>query len=129
MGRGKALSLDIKYQIKALLEQNCLTQREIAKIFKCSQSAIKNIYKNLKNNQPLCPKYSGIPRKTSRREDRKIISTVINDRRAPLHVIQTNLIDSGVLVSRSTVRRRLKDAKLVGRRPAKKFKLTPSMIA
>lgn len=127
-GCGKQHTMGQKLQIKVLLEETAMTQRQLAETFNCSQSAIKNLAKKLKSDSPLMSRYRGRRRITTQREDRKIISTTLRLRRKPLSVIHDNILASGVQASKRTIKRRLKEKNSLGRRPAIKHKLTPAMI-
>jgi len=128
MVRKGTLSLATRLQIKVLLEETTMTQRDIANKFNCSQSTIRNIKKRICNQQTLQSNYQGRARKTSPREDRAIIKTALEMRRKPVAQIHSNIVALGVNVSSRTVRRRLKEANITAHRPAIKHKLTPCMI-
>ena len=128
MGRKGTLSLTTRSQIKVLLEETTMTQREIARKFNCSQSAIKNVKKMTCREQPLQSYYRGRSRITSAREDRLITRTGLQLRRQPIAEIHSKVVASGVNVSPRTVRRRMREANITAHRPAIKHKLTPIMI-
>lgn len=104
MGRRQTLRLSTRLQIKVLIEETAMTQREIAKKFNISQSAVKNVNKMIKNQQLLESQYQGRARKTTARDDRTIINTAIRLRRKPIKEIHSNIVASGVKVSTRTVR-------------------------
>ena len=75
--RKGTLSLATILQIKVLLEETTMTQRDIANKFNYSQSTFRNIKKMICNQQTLMSNYQGQVWKTSRRKNREIIKTAL----------------------------------------------------
>lgn len=112
-------------QVDALLQQG-ISQREVARRLNLSQSAVSRVYRRFQETGS----YSRRPdtsrrRLTSERDDRFIVSTSLRNRHLTGVSVQQQLREvRGVSVSQWTVRRRLREANLIPRRPARGPKLT-----
>ena len=106
------------------------TQREIAKICKVSQRAVCNILKLKKFTGFVSPKRRGRcgrKRKTSARDDRKILSESVKyPRKTSDQINQSVTLMNNV--SARTIRRRLFSCGRIARRPVKKQLLTAAMM-
>lgn len=109
-----------------LLIQQGLSQREVARRLNLSQSAVSRVYRRFQDTNS----YSRRPdnsrrRRTSERDDRFIVSTSLRNRHLTGVAVQQRLREvRGVAVSQWTVRRRLNEANLTPKRPARGPKLT-----
>lgn len=131
MGKRKDLCAIKVGEISGMLRAQNHTQREIARICGVSQSSVRNISLKMQSEADFSSKRKGRcgrNRITTKREDRFIRNTVTENRKLPINAI-TNLVkDANINVSQRTVRRRAREENLLGRKPARKPKLTPAMI-
>lgn len=131
MGKRKDLSAIKIGEISGMLRAKNHTQREIARICHVSQTSVWTISQKMQSEANLTSKRKGRcgrHRITTKRDDRKIRNIVCENRKLPVNAI-TNLVnDANIKVSRRTVRRRMREENLLGRKPARKPKLTPAMI-
>lgn len=131
MGKGKDLSPRKKGQIRVLLENSSLKQKEIAKKLDISVQTVSKIKKTLDSGGLLDSSRigkCGRKKKTTPRIDRKIKLMALNDRRTSCKRIAMNLAEDGIQVSPRTVNNRLLDAGLKAYRPRKKPLLTKKML-
>lgn len=131
MGKQKDLSAIKIGEISGMLRAKSHTQREIAQICHVSQSSVRNINQKMQSEANLNSKRKGRcgrNRITTKRDDRCIRNIVCENRKLPLNAITKLVKDANIKVSQRTVRRRLREENLLGRRPARKPKLTPAMI-
>jgi transposase len=131
MGKRSDISPRKKGQIRVLLEETSLTQKEIAKKLKVSPQLVNIISKKLHNRQSISPKRKGScgrKRLSTARDDRKLIGLCLKNRKATTRQLAIDWANSGVAASRRTVCRRLFTAGLKSRRPRKKSLLTPAMV-
>lgn len=107
------------------LSEERVTQKEIARRVRCSQSCVSKIIKrNKEQGSPSVQARSGRPRKTTKAMDRRIVRECQKNRQSTSTEIRNQLL---VPVSTSTVRRRLIAVGLRARRPKKKPLLTSKM--
>lgn len=130
MGRSKDISSPTRKVIMQLFKAGQHSNRKIAKLVKVSASTVdreaRNVSRTSASRQSKrinCRR----ERLTTPRDDRKIVNTAVLHRRASARAITKILEDSGIKLSTVTVRRRLREAGLKCRRPAKKPRLTPRM--
>lgn len=130
MGRKADISPTKKASISTLLQLGQHSAREIARREGVSHPVVLKLAKNMKENIPIeenkrrnCRR----PRKTTSREDRKILSTALQHRRLPAREIKKELEASGINLSLRTLGRRFSENNLKCRRPVKKPRLTPRM--
>jgi transposase len=131
MGKRSDISPRKKGQIRVLLEETSLTQREIAKKLQVSPQLVNTISKSLGRGLSISPKRKGAcgrKRLSTARDDRKLIALCVGNRKATTRQLAFDWTMSGVAASRRTVSRRLFASGLKSRRPRKKPLLTPSMI-
>lgn len=130
MAKRKELSEDVK---KIIIDQCRKGKKvsEIAKILNISWSTVKYVINTWKSTGTVSYKSRcGRPRKTTTRTDRKIVNTVLKDRRISLPKLGSKLRNElKINVSDFTIRRRLKEAKLNGRVAKKKPFLTKRHIS
>lgn len=131
MGKAADLSPAKIREVSTLLNLGTYTQRKIAALANISQSTVRNISKKLNENESLSPNRvgkCGRKRITTPRTERKIQQITLQNRRKPEHTIRKLLEDSGIALSRMTLRRRWMEMGFCCRRPVKKPKLTPVMM-
>lgn len=112
-------------QVVALLRQG-ISQRNVARELNLSQSSVSRVYRRYRETGSFNrrPRTSN-QRATSARDDRFIINKCLRNRHATGVSIQKELLQvRDVAVSEWTVRRRLKEASLVPKRPARGPQLT-----
>uniref|UniRef100_A0A2A4K502 Tc1-like transposase DDE domain-containing protein n=1 Tax=Heliothis virescens TaxID=7102 RepID=A0A2A4K502_HELVI len=130
MGRGCALSPKKKSEIKTLLQHTSHSQRQIADIAGVSKSAVNKIKVSLDLDQPITPQrkgHCGRKRITTPRTDRKIRDICLENRKKSAGLLTQIVQESGIMISKRTVQRRLAEEGLTGHRPAKKPRLTVAM--
>lgn len=122
----KTLSNDARCAI-VKAKQSGKTDRQIAADFGVSHTTVGRIYKRFLQTKSLDRKPgSGRPRKSTERQDRSMIRIVKNDpRKTATDVNKYATQQLHLNLSSRTIRRRLCDAKLFGRRPAKKPLISP----
>lgn len=130
MGRAKDISDVKKVVISTLLKQKRYSYREIARKECVSYATVAKIAKNLQLGQsPRATKRKNCrgKRKTTPRMDRQIISTALQHRNAPIRALNATIREEGINVSAVTVRRRLYEANIKCKRPAKRPRITEAM--
>lgn len=127
-GKYKQLSRDQRVKILTLTDQG-LSYRQISVRIGCSHSTIVRLMKKKENLDPLeRTKGSGRKRKTNSRTDKALQRMCLKDRFKSAVRIRAELKDyHQVDLSAETIRRRLREIGLYGRRPAKKPLLTKKM--
>lgn len=131
MGKTKDLSPRKVGQVKVLLHETGLKQKEIAKKLNISPQSVSLIKKKEENHQDLVTKRKGNcgrKRKTSPRVDRKMVKLALGNRRLSCRKIATLLADEEINLHPRTVNNRLLEAGLRAYRPRKKPRLTKTMI-
>ena len=131
MARGKDTSITVRHEIAALMQHSDLTHRQIASKFGVSPKTVQRIGKMARESVSLETKRvgnCGRKRATTKRGDRLITRTVLENRKSSLKELLHKVRERGVAISRRTLRRRLKEAGLVAKRPLRKPLLTPTMI-
>lgn len=131
MGRAVDFNPQQIAAVTSLLRFSQLSQRQISIKTKISRASIYNIAKKLNANEPLSPKRKGKcgrKRKTTSRDDRQIVKIALEHRRVPLNSIKTRLLDDNIHLSKTTLRRRLKENGISTYQAVKKPKLTPKMM-
>lgn len=131
MGRRSDYNESLKTSVKILLEHSDHSVREIARKLNISKSGVQRIADKVKHGQSLQSKRFNkgrVRRKTTNRDDRKIVKIALFNRKKPLKVVGNIIRESGINISNVTIRRRFYENGLRCRRPAKKQKLTPNMM-
>lgn len=104
-----------------------LSTRIVAKQVGRSQSAIAKIWLKVKHTGiPLKDKRKGRPRKTSKRDDRKLKSICLQNRKLTSTLMKTQWSEAGVDVCARTVRNRLSEMGFSYRKAKRKPGLTPA---
>ncbi|XP_065684059.1 transposable element Tcb1 transposase isoform X1 [Hydra vulgaris] len=130
MGKNSDLSPRKIGQIKVLLEDSELKQKEIARKLNISTQIVSLIKKKIERGIDVGSQRQGnCGRKkiTTPRTDRKIQNMALKDRRATCSKISSMLGEEGISVSRKTVNNRLLEFGLKAYRPRKKPRLTENM--
>lgn len=127
-GKYQQLTRDEKVKILTLVEEG-LSFREIAVKIGCSHSTIVRLMKKKENLDPLDRKKgSGRKRKTTQKTDNVLQRISMKDRFKSAVRIRVELHEfHQVDLSAETIRRRLREIGLYGRRPTKKPLLTTKM--
>ena len=119
-----------RVKILTLHEHTAKKQREIASIEDVNQPTVSRILKQARTTGTLGPKRKekcGKKRKTSTRDDIRLLRKSKKDPRKTSPMLRKDLLSSGVNVISSTVRRRLIECGRMARRPVKKQLLTTAM--
>lgn len=119
-----------KGQIRALLENTTLSQREIARKLLVSQSVVSKIKTKINFGDSTSPRRRGRcgrKRLTSVQTDRWLVRHSLRNRQMSSRRLAQTLLDRNIQVSPVTVRRRLFAAGLKAYRPVNKPRLTPRM--
>lgn len=130
MGKASDTSPSKCREIKTLLLHSTYSQRDIATIAGVSKSVVNRIKIKLDLNKSLVAGRvgkCGRKRITTPRTDRKIRDICLENRKKSVARLTTMINDEGIKVSKRTVRRRLAEENLIGRRPIKKPRLTEAM--
>lgn len=130
MGRALDTSPRKCREIQTLLLHSTHSQRDIAAIAGVSKSVVNRIKIKIDNKKPLEANRvgkCGRKRITTPRTDRKIRNICLENRKKSVARLTTMINDEGVKISERTMRRRLVEENLMGRRPSKKPRLTDSM--
>lgn len=130
MGRVKDIKNEKKIEISTLIKLKEYSFREIARKTGVSCQTVARIAKKLDEGvSPRANKRRNCrsARMTSAREDRKIISTALRNRKAPLQVLNNMLKAEAVNISSRTLRRRLYEENLKCHRPTKRPFLNAAM--
>lgn len=131
MGKRSDLSPRKIGQVKVLLSDSALKQKEIAKKLNISCQSVSNIKKKMDKGINLDSTRTGRcgrKRKTTPRSDRKIQLMALHDKRKSCKAIASELQAEDINISRVTVNRRLLERDLRAYRPRKKPRLTNTMI-
>jgi transposase len=131
MGKNSDLSPRKVGQIKLLLCESLLKQREIAVKLGISPQTVSVIKKKIDRGVDIASKRigrCGRKRKTSPRTDRFIVQKALKNRRMSCRRISIGLAASGVAIARRTINDRLLERGLKAYRPRKKPRLTKAMI-
>lgn len=130
MGKASDTSPRKCREIQTLLLHSTHSQRDIATIVGVSKSVVNRTKIKMDQNKTLeagrvgkC----GRKRITTPRTDRKIRDICLENRKKSVACLTTMINDEGIEVSKRTVRRRLAEENLIGRRPIKKPRLTEAM--
>lgn len=130
MGKKKDVSPRKIAVAKAFLSEGQYTQQEIAKKTQLSQKTISRIKRSLEFNEEFGPHRQGKcgrKRILTPRSQRKLVAMSLKNRNATSTMLRDQLSDIGIEASAVTVRRRLCEAGLKGRRPRRKQKITAAM--
>jgi Transposase. len=130
MGKASDTSPRKCREIQTLLLHSTHSQRDIATIASVSKSVVNRIKIKLDQNKSLVADRvgkCGRKRITTPRTDRKIRDICLENRKKSVARLTTMINDEGIKVSKRTVRRRLVEENLIGRRPIKKPRLTEAM--
>lgn len=121
MSKGKELSVAEKKVIISMYERG-VGPKKISQLTSFKLRTIENVIKKFKDTGSVANKpREGRPRKTTPREDRKIVKIVERNRFSKVADVITTLEGSlSLKISDKTVRRRLHEANLGGRRPVRK---------
>lgn len=131
MGKRSDLSPRKIGQIKVLISDSALKQKDIAKKLNISCQSVSNIKKKMDKGLNLDSSRTGKcgrKKKTTPRTDRKIKQLALRDKRKSCKSIASELRSDNIDVSRVTVNRRLLESGLRAYRPRKKPRLTNAMI-
>ncbi|XP_065665699.1 uncharacterized protein LOC136087121 [Hydra vulgaris] len=131
MGKKKDLSPRKRGQIKVLLENTELTQRQIALKCGVTQSIVLSIKKNMQHGSTGTSKRKGKcerKRISSQQDDRALARLSKSNRKMISRKLMVEMNTLGVQMSSSTVQKRLIEAGLRAYRPRKKPKLTAAMM-
>lgn len=132
MGKRGDLTPRKKAEIKALINAEMFSNREISRRLNVSEASVRRIKKAVESGQELTPKRK---KKCGRkpiftpRSERCLKKICLENRFATTKIIKSKLEDADVNASERTVRRKLKDLDFKAYRPAKKPKLTAAMKA
>lgn len=126
------LSYDLRVYVLRIIHSATgdYSQREIARKEGVSRQTVQRIAVLVKENIPCTStgrSFCGNKRVTTGRVDRRIIQIATENRMLSAKAIKTQISDEGHEISERTIRRRLYEAGLKCRRPAKKPKLTVAM--
>uniref|UniRef100_A0A3B4YMY3 Transposase Tc1-like domain-containing protein n=1 Tax=Seriola lalandi dorsalis TaxID=1841481 RepID=A0A3B4YMY3_SERLL len=92
----------------------------------CSQSAVSKIWTKYKQNGKVVKgKHTGRPRKTSKRQDRKLKAICLENRKCTTKQMGNKWAETGVNVCDRTVTNRLKEIGFTYRKAKQKPSLTP----
>jgi transposase len=121
MGRGICIPIDERAKMVTMHELGYSLKKISEKVHR-NKCSVYNVIKNYKNTGTLHPKQRlGGKRKTTSRDDRKIINLAMQNRRATLEGLGNTVRHQyGIEISDKTVQRRLHEAKLFGRAARKK---------
>lgn len=131
MGKKKDLSPRKVGQIKVLLQETSMKQREIAKKLHVSPQSVCVIKKKEENKVHLGSNRAGNcgrKRKTTPRADRKIVKLALRNRRLSCRKIAALVGEEGINLHPRSVNNRLLEAGLRAYRPRKKPRLTTAMM-
>lgn len=132
MGKTKDVSPEKISEICALIKHSDLSQRKIALLAKVNVMTVNRIKSKLEKNLPLGSQRSGKcgrKRITTPRNERKIRDICLENRRKSAKELTKIINSAGITISARTTRRRLVEMGFKCCRPAKKPKLTPSMMS
>lgn len=132
MGKVSDLSPITVGRISGMLEAQNMSQYQIARIVGVSRSSVQRIKQKVDLGEDLRAKRKGAcgrRRITTERSDRKIRNICVENRKLPIKLLAKKVFEAGIEVSQRTVQRRLAEEGLIGRRPARKPRLTPAMIS
>ena len=114
--------------IVAALKKEGLSNNAISQRIGKDRRTVDRIVKRLENDPEACPKAkSGRPRCSTARDDRRLKNAILEDRRRGSTELQAIMEDSGVSMSKRTVRHRLQSMGYIARKPRKKPLLTNNM--
>uniref|UniRef100_A0A8C1NF85 Transposase Tc1-like domain-containing protein n=1 Tax=Cyprinus carpio TaxID=7962 RepID=A0A8C1NF85_CYPCA len=124
MAPTREMSVETKERIIKLLKEG-KSSRNVAKNVGCSQSAVSKIWTKYKSNGKVVKgKRTGRPRKTSKRQDRKLKAICLENRKCTTKQMRNKWAESGVHVCDRTVRNRLKEMGFTYRKAKRKPSLT-----
>ena len=129
MGKKSSLTEVQRAQIITLRGEG-YTERQISSKLKFSKTAVHNAIKKYRLDGVLCDRdRCGRPRKTTVRDDNAMRRVVLRSPMSSCKKVKSVLQSKGTNISISTVSRRLsKEFKLPSRKPAKKPRLTETMM-
>lgn len=130
MGKASDASPRKYREIQTLLLHSPHFQRDIAAIAGVSKSVVNRIKIKMDRKTPLEANRvgkCGRKRITTSRTDRKIRDICLENRKKSVAHLTMMINDEGVKVSQRTIRRRLVEENLMGRRPTKKPHLINGM--
>lgn len=131
MGRKGDITSEKKAEVIALINNLNVSQREIAKIANISVATVNRIKADIeKNISPPTTKRTncGSKRITTTRDDRKIAKICVENRRSSRSIILHKAKEAGINISDRTLQRRMRGLGFKCHRPAKKPRLTSTMI-
>ena len=117
-------------KILTLHEHTTKNQCEIASIVGVNQSTVLRILKQARTTGTLSPKGKkkcGRKKKTSTRDDIRLLRESKKDPRKTSDMLKKDLLSSGVNISSSTVRRKLIECGRTARKPVRRQLLTANM--
>ena len=125
MAPTKEMSIETMERIIKLLREGNPT-RIVAKDIGCSQSAVSKIWGKYKQNgEVIKGKHTGRPRKTSKRQDKKLKAICRENKTFTTKEMKNKWAEIGVNVSDRTVRNRLNEMGFTDRKAKRKQELTP----
>ena len=130
MGKKSDLSPRKIGQIKVLLANSKLNQRQIARKLSIAQSSVSEVKRRLEFQGTGSPRRvgrCGRKRKTTPTTDRWLARESLKNRRQSSRILKQKLEEKGIAVNTSTVRRRLCEAGIKAHRPQKKPHLNARM--
>uniref|UniRef100_A0A3B4Y4D5 Transposase Tc1-like domain-containing protein n=1 Tax=Seriola lalandi dorsalis TaxID=1841481 RepID=A0A3B4Y4D5_SERLL len=106
--------------------RNGKSSRNVTKDVGCSQSAVSKIWtKYRQNGKVVKGKHTGRPRKTSKRQDRKLKAICLENRKCTTKQMRNKWTETGVDVCDRTVRNHLQEMGFTFRKAKRKPSLTP----
>uniref|UniRef100_A0A8C5ECY3 Transposase Tc1-like domain-containing protein n=1 Tax=Gouania willdenowi TaxID=441366 RepID=A0A8C5ECY3_GOUWI len=121
------MSVETKERI-IKLHKECKSSWNVAKDVGCLQSAVSKIWTKYKQHGKVVKgKYTGKPRKTSKRPDRKLKAICLENRKCTAKQMRNKWAESGVNVCDRTVRNCLKGNGFTYRKAKRKPSLTPKL--
>lgn len=127
MGRKGDLSPRKKAEVKALVNAETFTNREISRRLEVSEASVRRIKKKIESGEELSPKRKkrcGRKPIFTPRSERCLTKICLQKRFATTKEIKSELQDASVNVSERTVRRKLKELDFKACRPVRKPKLS-----
>ncbi len=122
MAPTRELSVETMERIIKLLQEGN-PSRSVAKEVGCSQSAVSKIWCKYKQNGKVTKgKHTSRPRKTSKRQDRKLKAICLENRNCTMKQMKNKWAETGVNVCNRTVRNRLNEMGFKYRKAKRKRK-------
>ncbi|GFV17127.1 hypothetical protein TNCV_3632901 [Trichonephila clavipes] len=132
VGKKDDLSSCKKAEVKALVNANFFSNREISRRLKVSEASVRRIKKKIESGEELSlkrKKKCGRKSIFTPRSERSLKKICFENRFATTKVIKSHFQDINANASERTVRRKFKDLNFKTCCPARKPKLTPAIKA